>query len=81
MKAGKAQPVQIGDWGDSNAQGFRSLFTNPDASVDGSEAQEADGGVQAAQTRPLDDDWAREVLRLAEVLHPLQLLPVGKEAK
>jgi hypothetical protein len=89
MKSGKVQPVQIDDWDDSNAQGVRSLFTDPAASE---VAQEADGGAQsthtspldedsARSTRPLDEDLAREVLRSAEVLRPLRLLPIGKEAK
>ena len=41
----------------------------------------ADGGAQTTQPRPLDEDMARDVLRSAEVLCPLRLLPVGKEAK
>ena len=81
MKAGKVQPVQIDDWDDSNAQGVRSLFADPGASEVSLEAQEADDGAQATQTRPLDEDLAREALRSAEVLRPLRLLPVGKEAK
>ena len=81
MKAGKVQPVQIDDWDDSNAQGVRSLFADPDPPEINLEAQEADGGVQATQPRPLDEDLAREVLRSAEILRPLRLLPVGKEAK
>ena len=37
--------------------------------------------MQTTQPRPLDEDLAREVLRSAEILRPLRLLPVGKEAK
>jgi hypothetical protein len=89
MKSGKVQPIQIDDWDDSNAQGVRSLFIDPAASE---VAQEAGGDAQsthtrpldedsARSTRPLDEDLAREVLRSAEVLRPLRLLPIGKEAK
>ena len=96
MKAGKVQPVQVDDWEDSNAQGVRNLFTNPDASENEKEkekedmsrtseeedvSQEAESSAEATQTRPLDEDLAREVLQSAEVLRPLRLLPIGKEAR
>ena len=30
MRSGKAQPVQVDDWEDSNAEGVRNLFSSPD---------------------------------------------------
>ena len=44
-------------------------------------SQEAESSAEATQTRPLDEDLAREVLQSAEVLRPLRLLPIGKEAR
>ena len=57
------------------------MLTNPDASEKENVAQEEESGVEATQMRPLDGDLAQEVLRPAEVLRPLRLLPIGKEAK
>ena len=41
--------------------------------------QEAKSGSEATQTRPLDENMSREVLRSEEVLRLLRLLPVVKK--
>ena len=81
MKNGKNQPIQIDDWDDGNAQGVRNLFTNPDVSI-GSQEDEEIPVVQeeSVRAKPPDEEMAREVLRSSQILRPLRLLPVGKEA-
>ena len=83
IRSGKPQPVQVDDWEDSNAEGVRNLFTSPDGAQRKEESpEEAESGSEESHiVRPLDEDLAMEVLRSAEVLRPLRLLPVGKEAR
>jgi len=121
LKNGVAQPVQLNDFEDENADGVRNLYLDPDPDVvapkerdfldpdpvspdipkpkvpnkraDGGLEMEPDtGGASAAtpeidtrkgplSTRALDSARARNVLRSAEKLRPLRLLPVSKEAK
>ena len=40
MKAGKNQPVQIGDWDDGSAQGVGSLLTNSNIPIGSQENEE-----------------------------------------
>ena len=59
------------------------MFTSPDGAQRKEESpEEAESGSEESHiVRPLDEDLAMEVLRSAEVLRPLRLLPVGKEAR
>ena len=116
-----AQPVQLNDFEDENANGVRNLYLDPDPDkvapkerdfldpdpvsqdtakpkapnkrADGSLEMEPDTGSTSdatpeldtrrgpLSTRALDSARARNVLRSAEMLRPLRLLPVSKEAK
>jgi hypothetical protein len=121
LKKGVAQPVQLNDFEDENANGVRNLYLDPDpvevapkerdfldpdpVSQDTPKPKvpnkRADGGLEMEpdtgstsdatpeldtrkgplSTRALDSARARNVLRSAEMLRPLRLLPVSKEAK
>ena len=66
---------------------MKNLYTDPGISREGGGAQ--DVGHQEARNeqeqkpripKALDENQARAVLRLSEILRPLWLLPIGKEA-
>ena len=64
MKAGKNQPIQLGDWDDEHSKAVRDLYADPDDPSKTEETQEPQ--MESIKINELDELKALEALRLSE---------------